>query len=227
MKKIFFKSQEDIIAGNLFLPENIQNPPGVLLFYGGKKTGTKALFTQLQKLLQKKSFASLAIDFPGVGESSGELKDGSLATRIRYANAAYKEFTKYVDINRIAVYGGSMGGYIASQVVAKYSKTKLLLLLAPAAYGKDAENLPLNEKFTQAISKKNSWRDSQSFSDVQHFHGKIFLAFGEYDTVIPKEIQSIYTNLVQGKGKIAIIPNATHRLFASKLLIIEFLQKNL
>lgn len=214
MQKIFFPSLGDTVAANLFLPENVSNPSGVLFLYGGGRHVTKALFADFQQILCTGGIASLAIDFPGDGESSGEFADGSLAKRLEYAHAAYKELCKYADPEKITVYGGSMGGYIAVKLVEKFPETKSLVLAAAAAYGKATEHIPLGEDFTKALIKKDSWKDSSAFTILKNFQGNVLVLYGENDTVIPQDIKDTYMHIAKGKGESVRISGASHKLLS-------------
>jgi len=213
MQKISFPSNKATVAGNLFLPQDVSKPPGILLLYGGGRHVTKELFADFQNELGLIGIVSLAIDFPGDGESSGEFSEGSLSMRLEYAKAAYKELLRYANPEKIAVYGGSMGGYIAARLVELFPQTKVLLLIAGAAYAKEAEDVPLNEEFTKILTTENSWKNSVSFDAVQNFQGNILVVYGENDTVIPKEIQNTYHALIKNRGKFVVIPEGSHRLF--------------
>jgi len=214
MQKIFFKSGGDTVAGNLLLPQGKTPALGLLLLYGAGKHTTKDLFQELQQLLYENDIASMSIDFPGDGESSGVFADGSLRKRRAFAIGGYKELCRYVDGQSVAVLGGSMGGYVATEVISTFPDINQLLLIAPAAYGKNTENIPLGEKFTAAITKGHSWQDSVAFQIVKEFTGETLLLYGDNDAVIPKEIQEIYAESAKGKGVVKIISGGSHKLFS-------------
>src|SRR4030067_401681 len=70
-------------------------PVGAVLFlHGGGKTNSKSIFRPWQKALAAVGFLTLAIDFRGCGDSSGEFTDGSLTHRLTDARAAVNFLTK-------------------------------------------------------------------------------------------------------------------------------------
>lgn len=246
MQTIFFPSEKEIIAGNLFLPA-FSNPPGVLLLHGAGKSN-KERFTTLQIALSEKGIASLAIDFRGVGESTGRFQDGSLKNRITDAKNALNILKKYCDPHNIAILGSSMGGYIAPLIAQKDSGIRVLVMSASAAYNPEAEDKPLDEEFTNSISMSHSWKNSKSFESLKNFKGKALIVYGEKDTVIPDEIKNEYKRIIEQKssGKdrnikdvYVVIPNGTHNLIVPKdshekkikgiwlQMIIDFLTKTL
>lgn len=213
MQTIFFPSGQDTVAGNIEVP-NKKNPQGILLLYGGGRKTTKTLFASLQKVLLEKDIASLAIDFPGVGESSGTFTEGSLSQRTAYAVTAYKKLCEYADPKHIAVLGASMGGHVAIRIIKTFPKTQQLILIATAAYTDKAESTPLNEQFTNIITQKNSWESSSVFDVLKKYTGQTLVVYGENDTVIPEGVQKKYMHLAKAKGQVFIVQNGSHRLFS-------------
>src|SRR5258708_1643188 len=207
-----FTSDNNKLIGNLYLPKNRENPPGVLILHGGGKA-TKERFLYLQEFLYQHSFVSFAFDFRGVGESEGSFESGSLENRLRDANAALHEFSKHVSQDKIGILGTSMGGHIAAQI-AEREISPAVMLLYPAAYGKDAETKFLNDSFTQALRKENSWHNSPAFSALKKYTGCVLVLYGEQDTVIPQEVQMEYKELVKDKGEFILLQHATHAMLA-------------
>lgn len=207
MQTIFFTSSKDItIAGNLFLPKEYSI--GVLILHGGGH-GNKERFLDLQQILFKNNIASLAIDFRGVGQSSGEFIDGSLQHRIEDAKAALVQLKKYT--KHIAVFGSSMGGFIAP-FLAEDKDVRAVVLLAPAAYSIESENKPLNEEFTKEITKMNSWKSSRSFDILSKWNGKLLVIYGEKDVVIPDGAKEQYKKLAAKNGEFILLNNVGHSI---------------
>lgn len=213
MQKIFFSSGKEKIAGNLLLPQS-KNPPGVLILHGGG-IATKERFIDLQNALLEKEIASLAIDFCGVGDSTGNFEDGSLSVRLENARDSLKELKKHVNTNHIGVFGSSMGGYVAS-LLAEKEKVSAVVISSAAAYSPEAENKKLNNEFTKVITKPRSWEHSKSFRELEIFKGKLMVFYGQYDAVIPYEIQERYGKIAQQKGAYVIVENGSHTFMAPK-----------
>lgn len=214
MQKIFFPSGNVRIAGNLSLPK-ISFPPGVLILHGGGNSN-KERFKDLQIRLGKNNIASLAIDFRGVGESTGTFPDGSLKNRLEDAENALSELKKYADAKNIALFGSSMGGYVASCLAGKSKGIRVVVLSAAAAYSPLAEDASLNEEFTTIIRTPNSWENSKSFDALEKFRGKALVVYGQYDGVIPQRVQQKYGKITMQKGEYVVVENASHNGIVAK-----------
>lgn len=184
--------------------------------HGGGQSSSKR-FEFLQNYFLDRNIASLAIDFRGCGLSEGNFKDASLANRIIDAGEAIRLFQKKtgVDLSQTYIWGSSMGGHVACRISAKFPGVKGLVLQSPAAYGQEAENVELGEEFTLTIRKLGGWSDSDAFSDLNLFKGRILVAYGEYDVDIPDGVKNLYIKIAESRGeKAVIIEGGAHRLLS-------------
>lgn len=210
MQEIFFPSTTETIAGNLLIANN-RETRGMLILHGGGE-GNKERYRDLQYALFHKGITSLAIDFRGVGESTGNFEDGSLMNRLHDTKAALQELKKYA--HAIGIFGSSMGGFLVPFLLEDHD-VKVAVLASAAAYSPDSENKPLNQSFTRAITKPESWKTSRSFNKLARWHGKLLVIYGQFDTKIPDWIKNKYQNItMQLQGKFFIIPGAKHSLMA-------------
>jgi hypothetical protein len=114
--------------------------PGALLLHGftGTKTESHRMFVKLSRRLAEQGVASLRFDFRGSGDSAGEFENLTIRSEIADALEAIRFLARYKRVNsrRLALIGMSMGGAIASHVVAREkSRVKTLVLWAPVAEG--------------------------------------------------------------------------------------------
>ncbi len=104
----------DQIVGILAQPETEAKVPAILMChgFGSQKNEVGDMYKRLAEKLARKGIASLRIDFPGWGESGGEMADSSIETRVLAAAEAYKFLSgqKFVDADRMGILGFSMGG---------------------------------------------------------------------------------------------------------------------
>ena len=212
MQKISFHSSGYTIVGDLLLPPT-KNPPGVLLIHGAGHSH-KEKFADMQQALVEKGFASLAIDCTGVGESSGDFEEGSLAVRLQNAQDGLAALRKYADPAHISILGSSMGGFVAT-VVGWEEKLKNIILLAGAAYSPEAEKKQLDATFTQIIRSPKSWENSRSFAALENFSGRVLVLYGAEDTTIPEEIKNRYRQIASRKGEWYTIATAGHNLITA------------
>jgi len=180
------------ISFTLFAPK--ENVKKIILFVpGGGKTLGKERFLEWQKELLLHGIASASFDFPGIGESPGNLEHSSLEERIKNTECVYAHFRSLYPDADLILYGVSMGGYIALGVVDRTgSDISTLILQTPAAYKAAAHTLPLDASFTQAIRSDGSWIDSKSFMWLEKYKGKVMLIEGEKDIIIPHDIITRY-----------------------------------
>lgn len=210
MQTIFFPSGNETIAGNLLIAGSTKSP-GMLILHGGGK-GNKERFLDVQYTLFDKGISSLAIDFRGVGQSSGMFAEGSLVNRFQDAKAALQELKKYA--SSVGILGSSMGGFIAALLAPD---VHLLVLSSPAAYGITSEDKILGESFTQEITKPHSWETSRSFNSLSNWHGKLLVLYGEFDTTIPDGVKQRYKEIADMiNGTYVAIPGGEHSLIMPK-----------
>ena len=223
-EKVFFTSDKHVLAGVLYLPDKKKKQTGLLFFQGGG-SATKERYAELQTFLAQKGYPSFAFDFRGVGESEGNFAEGSLHNRLEDAKSAYKAFQQYV--TSIIGVGCSMGGHIAARVSEEIQFDGLVFLYA-AAYSEQAEDKHLNEEFTQTIRMNERWKSSPVFASLRKYTKSVLILYGENDSVIPKGVQSMYSNSVAGPRRTIIIPNGPHLLLtedASRLQVYNEIER--
>jgi len=189
---------------------------GVIFLHGGGQSSSKR-FEFLQKFFLDRNIVSLAIDFRGCGMSGGNFRDGSLVNRIKDAAEAIRFFQKRtgLDLSQIFIWGSSMGGHVACRISAKLPELKGLILQSPAAYGKEAESAELGEKFALRIRRPDDWFDSDAFSDLDLFKGRIMVVYGKHDIDIPEGVKNRFRGISENRGgKSVILEDGAHRLLS-------------
>jgi uncharacterized protein len=117
------------VIGTLNLPDDLANPPVVLLLHGftGSRdemeipSAKEGIFSRTARLWAEQGIASLRIDFRGSGVSEGEFADTTLDGQVKDGLAALEHLTqrKDVDTERMAIVGWSMGGAVGAAVAAR------------------------------------------------------------------------------------------------------------
>ena len=179
----------------------------------------KERFLEWQEKLARHGVASISLDFPGVGDSSGTLTDSSLGDRVETVLSLYKEIVAEYSDKSLILCGVSMGGYVALGVVNKLPGVfEKLVLYAPAAYSKNSHHLHFGESFRQEIRSPNSWRDSSAFEWLQNYQGEVMMIYGSNDEVIPEEIVSKYTGICKEKDNCqeVFIEDMPHTIWSDK-----------
>lgn len=131
---VVLENEKMKIFGILHLPKNKTQVPAVLICHGfaGNKSGRHRLYVVLAEKLAELGIATLRIDFRGSGDSEGDFDQMTIASEISDALCAlnFLKTHSVIDPNRLGILGNSFGGVIATQVAAKDSSIKSLVLLA-------------------------------------------------------------------------------------------------
>jgi dienelactone hydrolase len=130
-----------LVVGNLRRPPGDERPPLVLLVPG--LDSTKEEFFRLENVFLDRGMATLSMDGPGQGESGYDLPiraDYDVAvTAVLDAIAGRTD----VDLERIGLFGVSLGGYYAPRVLASEPRVKAGVgLSGPYRFGDMWDTLP-------------------------------------------------------------------------------------
>ena len=137
---VAFDSKGQQIVGMMHVPDGRGRVPGALLLHGftSNRTESHRMFVKLSRKLADHGIASLRFDFRGSGDSAGDFEDLTIRSEVTDALEALKFLARHKRVNsrRLALIGMSMGGAIASHVIARErSRVKTLVLWAPVAEG--------------------------------------------------------------------------------------------
>ncbi len=124
----------------LHLPEGRGRFPATLLLHGftGTKSEAHRMYVKLARTLAEHGIASLRFDFRGSGDSAGEFEELTVRSMVADSLEAIRYLARHKSVNsrRLALVGMSMGGAVASYVVARErARFKTLVLWAPVAEG--------------------------------------------------------------------------------------------
>ena len=154
----------------------------------GAGQSNRRRYEQIRKRLFEEGVSSCAFDFPGHGETGGNLKESSLMERSEVAEKVIRRFDSG---EPITIIGASMSGYTAVKLLELF-RVDQLVLIVPAAYDKEAFELPFNAGFTECIRRKNSYLNSDAWRILQSYKGKFLLITAEKDEVIPENVIKKY-----------------------------------
>jgi pimeloyl-ACP methyl ester carboxylesterase len=104
--------------------------------------------------------------------------------------------------------GVSMGAPIAISLSLQNTIIGLVLLV-PAAYSLEARTKTFGPEFSVEIRK--GWDNSPEFKNLSQFEGKIYLAYGSHDEVVPREIYEKYGTLVSDKTNVFEFESIGHK----------------
>lgn len=208
MLKISFEAGAEKIAGFVLEHGPEQKTKPTFMFLHGAGTGNKERVLSFSDFLVENGVSILAIDFSGHGESSGTLKESSLAKRVNEAKTAIELFTPQ---SGLTICGSSMGGYVGLKML-EYFDVKNLILLAPAIYNRRALNVRFDSGFTEIIREPESWKDSDALELLEKFTGNLLIVIGQNDQIIPAGVVPLLDQYSQQvtKKEIIFIPDCGH-----------------
>ncbi len=221
-KAVEMESGSLTLRGMLHIPDGISGKmPMVVIFHGftGNKMEPHFIFVKLSRLLEKNGIASVRFDFGGSGESDGDFMEMTLSKELEDAKSILK-FVKtldFVDRDRIALVGLSMGGVVASMLAGDCKEDiQALCLWAPAGNMKDIllkdgndvkiqeahrtgfidiGGLALGMDFIKDLNSLDLFRSAVLYDK------KILLLHGDKDETVPlgtsRRYQEIYGNRVE------------------------------
>ena len=186
IEEIVFFTNQDTIYGSLYLPKDKLNNPAVMLALGAGGYDRHAYSLEAE-LLAAEGIASLIVDFPGTGKSSGNRHDITFDEKRDMTVDIFRDLQKHpkIDASRCGIRGGSQSGRIALMAASKIPDIAAVISV----------NVPLKSQLeTQlfAIGQflRSNGVDEKSNSDVVHLWSKYFqqVAVGAIDTSLVLEI---------------------------------------
>jgi dienelactone hydrolase len=215
----------------LTVPEVMGKYPLVVMAHGhGGSKDENGGFTALAETLASRGVASIRMDFPGCGASVEPFTENNITNMMADVAAAraYAIANARIDGKAVGMFGYSMGGRVA--ILSASSGYKSLGLLAPLGNdGNDDPNFSLSpQKYAEEAAKAKAdghivittpygqvqdlsakWYTdnaaTRSLSAIATFPGRILIATGDADTVIPFEIIRRVANAAKKSTGIEIV----------------------
>ena len=172
---VTYESRDAQIPATVVVPEGEGPFPLVVMAHGhGGSREENIGFAAIAESLQQKGIASIRMDFPGCGESTESFRLNTLSNMKQDVKAAVAFAMENfpVDANQVGIFGYSMGGRIALELLAdttsdlSFSGT---VLLAPAA---STENLKLLFGGADAWAKMKSEAETNGFVSFTTIYGQ-------------------------------------------------------
>ena len=145
-EEVTIPSRENImIPGTVTLPAGKDHVPFVILCHGhGGDRHENGGLDAIADRLAANGIASIRVDYPGCGESAETFDRNNMTNMDMDTESAiqYMEDHYPVDTNKAGIFGYSMGGRIALELLGEGAKNfSAVVLLAPAADTEDLKNL--------------------------------------------------------------------------------------
>lgn len=200
---------DENLAVRLYSAHQSSCKPLILFLHGAGQANQEA-FVGVCEYLQNQGIACVSFDFSGHGESSA-YATSSVMKKTQEALAVYEYFSQLYE--KIHLFAFSMSGQIAVNMIGIHKNIQSITLFAPALYAENAMNIPFGQAFKEAISIKDSWQNTNAYSILKAFQGKVTLIVPEYENVIPEGVLNIYRqSSVQEHFNEIFVANAPHTL---------------
>lgn len=159
-----------------------------------------------QKTLSEFDIGSISFNYRGVGASGAKLEDTSLQTRLEDARTVARQLHN----KPLFISGVSMGAPLAIRLASELQADGLILI-SPAAYSAEAYTKNFGPEFSHALRRDKSWEDSPDFAELASYQGRVILAYGKQDEVIPHPVLQQYAKIVNGRGAVLSFDDIGHR----------------
>jgi hypothetical protein len=160
---------------------------GCCLSLHGGGPSSKETSDYLAPHFLQRGISFCSFDFSGQGKSSGSMQASSLKKRTFEA----KTIMESLGVKTRFLVGTSMGGYIATKIIADI-EIENLILFCPAAYSTKAWELEFGNGFTEEIRRENSFLETDAKDICSNYRGNVLVIFGSEDPVVPEMVKKIY-----------------------------------
>ena len=155
-----------------------------IILHGAGQANRTRYYTMATELLSH-NVGVVLFDFPGHGESTGDLATLSIDRRDKLARNIIEQLVP-AD-SPLYLIGFSMSAQTVCDLLPVLGeRVQTILLGCPAMYAEEARTLPFgSDAFTTILRGEDSWRRSSAPSKLRGFTGKTIIAIGDKDEVIP------------------------------------------
>ena len=143
-------------------PERRKNLPLINKLYG-----------HLALKMQDQDESSLLYNQPATGGSTGEWEMETLRSRTEVLVETSRYFFDHTKASNLSLIGTSAGAYMAIRALPQFEELGIevskLVLLSPAAFPENIENVPYGESFSSIIRENWDVAESPAFSLLETY----------------------------------------------------------
>ncbi|WP_175650106.1 alpha/beta fold hydrolase [Pseudomonas sp. Marseille-P9899] len=177
-----------------------------LLAIHGGGAAHSGIYEGVRAELARHGVGCTAFDCIGHGRTAGDKLGSSLQDRTAQAQAVIEAIQ-----TPTAIIGASMGAYNAIRLSEVFD-LRALVLVVPGVYCPEAYDVPFGPAFSELIRQPRSWADSDAWSMLSRFRGRLLVIAAGEDEVVPLEIpQRLHEAAVNAEWRsLLVIPGAPH-----------------
>jgi dipeptidyl aminopeptidase/acylaminoacyl peptidase len=219
MKTVSIIVDDQHINGKLLQPPEANARRPAVLFVHGWGSSQRRSIGKAKQLVQA-GFVCLTFNLRGHARTVEQRETVTRAENLRDVMAAYDLLAAQLDVDaeRIAVVGGSYGGYLATLLTTERD-VRALALRAPALY-KDGDfdrpkrQLNLDPDLPAYRRRRLEPSDNIALAAAARFEGDVLIVESEHDTVIPHPVIANYLRAFGAAGSVEheVIGDADHGL---------------
>ena len=253
-KKSFFTfttSQGVSLNGWMITPpgfDSAKKHPVLMYVYGGPGINTvnndwDGLDNMWYQMLAEKGYIIVSVDNRGTGGRGAAFQKctylhlGKLETEDQIEAAKYLASKKYVDANRIGIWGWSYGGYMSALCITKgadYFKTAVSV--APVTNWKYYDDIYTERYMRTPQENPEGYKDGSPVTYADSLKGNYLLMHGTFDDNVHFQNSIEFIKALQKAGKpfsLMIYPDKNHGIYGGNTryylfnMITNFLLKNL
>lgn len=182
----------------------------------GAGNGSKERLLPLLGEFAARGCRTLALDFSGHGESTGDPRELSLRRRFEQAVAVIDAHAP-AD-GPLVLVGFSMSGQTVADLAGHYGERVAALgLCAPAVYAAEAWDVPFGDgdgPFSEIIRRPDSWRKAPALDVLRSYEGRAVLVVPGEDAIIPPAVTEAVQQALATRARYRRfeLPDATHML---------------
>lgn len=213
-EKVFIKNSRGLkLSAVIEKPENIDECPFVIFLHGLKGYKEEETYTELAKTFSENGIGSIRFDASGFAESEGSLeKDYRFSNYVLDVESIYKYLVNlsYVDINRIGVFGHSMGGMQAIIFATKHPELKVACVVS-------APNK--TEAVNELGSQLDLWKKNKYLNLTSSRFGKLRVPYEFMEDAKNWQMTSYITEVncpllfILGLADTTVFPEETRKIF--------------
>jgi len=219
MKSVSIAVDDQSINGRLLEPPDADGRCPAVLFVHGWGSSQRRSIGKARQLVHA-GFVCLTFNLRGHARTVEQRETVTRAQNLRDVLAAYDLLTAQADVDteRVAVVGGSYGGYLATLLTAERD-VRALALRVPALY-KDEDfdrpkrELNLDPDLPAYRRRRLQPSDNIALAAAARFNGDVLIVESEHDTVIPHPVIANYLRAFDGAASLEheVIRDADHGL---------------